>query len=346
VEDGAVMSELHDTLRKVRALIAQADHPNTGPAEADVFRAKAEALMFKYRIDEAMLTAEERADMGISVRWLDMDVCDGRSEFRQSYYEIIRHLINHLDVRADFIRTVGRKTGDILATGEEYRGPDQYVATVKIVGFESDLVFIESMYAAARLAFSSKLEPRYDATLSDEENCYNMRQAGMEGVRIAKAVFGDGKKSNCVKARKLAQKWAAKIGDDGKAFAGHGMKLYRDSYAQGFVKEYAYRLYNMRMSRGAVDTGLVLANRKEQIDEAFYTRFPDRRPKPVEAIGEANVKACEKCAKAKSGYCSDHRWMKPSTARSRVRYANDAAWQRGASAARTVDLGITGREVT
>jgi len=340
------MSELQNTLRKVRGLIGQADHPNTGPAEAEAFRAKAEALMFKYRIDEAMLSAEERMEMGISVKWLDMDVCDGHSHYRQSYYELIRYLIQHLDVRADFIRTVGRKTGDILATGERYDGPNEYVATVSIVGFESDLVFIESMYASAALAFGSKLEPRYDATLSDEENCYNMRAAGMEGVRIALAVWGDGKKSNCVKARKLAQKWADKVGDDGSAFSGHGMKLYRESYAQGFVKEYALRLQRMRTSRGSLDTGLVLANRKDQINEAFYARFEDRRPKPVEAIGEANIKTCHKCAKAQSGYCNEHRWMRPSKARSRVRYANEKAWERGASAARAVDLGVTGREVT
>lgn len=331
------MADLQDTLRKVRNLIAQADHPNTGPAEADAFRAKAEALMFKYRIDEAMLSVEEKAQMGINVRWLEMDVCDGYSEFRQSYYELIRYLIQHMEVRADFIRTVGRKTGDILSTGERYDGPNEYVATVKIVGFESDLVFIESMYAAARLAFSSKLEPKYDASLSEAENCYRMRAAGMEGVRIAKAVWGDGKKSNCVKARKLAKQHAIAIGDNADEISGHGRKLFRESYAQGFVKEYASRLFRMRMERGSVEQGLVLANRKEQIDEAFYERYPDRRPQPVPQIGEADTKACAKCAAAKSGYCRDHSWMRPRKAR--VRYADDAGWNRGASAARTVDMG-------
>lgn len=334
------MNDLQDTLRKVRGLITQADHPNTGPAEADAFRLKAEALMFKYRIDEAMLTEAERHEMGVSVRWLSMDVCDARSPFRTSYYEIIRALIAHMDVRADFIRTVNRHGGDMLL-----HGGNEVWNTVDIVGFESDLVFIESMFAAAALAFGSKLEPKYDPAQTDAENCYRMRSAGMEGVRIARAVWGDGKKSNCVKARKLAQQWAKQIGDDGKAFSGHGMELYRESYAQGFVSEYRSRLYRMRASRGEVETGLVLHNRKEQIDEAFYARFPDRRPQPVPQIGEANIKHCEKCAKAKSGYCRDHLWMRPSTAKSKVRYANDAAWSRGASAARAVDMGITGREV-
>src|SRR4051812_5148564 len=48
-------SKLEAMLRKVRGLLAQADHENTSPAEAQVFRNKAEALMMRYRIDEAML---------------------------------------------------------------------------------------------------------------------------------------------------------------------------------------------------------------------------------------------------------------------------------------------------
>lgn len=42
---------------KIMKLLNQANHPNTTPAEAAVFAAKAEALMFKWQIDETMLSA-------------------------------------------------------------------------------------------------------------------------------------------------------------------------------------------------------------------------------------------------------------------------------------------------
>ncbi len=43
-------------VRRVTALLAYADHPNTDPIEAKTFRAKAESLMQQYRIDEVALS--------------------------------------------------------------------------------------------------------------------------------------------------------------------------------------------------------------------------------------------------------------------------------------------------
>lgn len=338
------MSELQSILRKVNALLTQADHPNTSPTEAETFRAKAEALMFKYRIEESQLTDAQRAAQGVSVQWITIDVCDSHSEFRHYYYDIMTQLIAHMDVRADYIRTFGRKGGDLLTHGVDKTGD---WATVDIVGFESDLLFIQSMFNTAQLAFGGKLEPKYDPNLSEQVNAYNMRSAGMEAWRIAQAIYGRTDKALRPKVRKMFAEEAKARGEDPSVLLGKGnnMKLFRESYAQGFVNEYAYRLRMMRASRGAMETGLVLAGRKEQIDEAFYAKFPDRRPRPVPQLGEADTEKCPKCAKAKSGYCNDHRWMRPSRAKGRVRYANMDALERGRSAARAVDMGVTGRGI-
>lgn len=340
--------KLAKVLRQVDALLKQADHQNTSPTEADTFRNKAEAMMFKYRIDETMLTAAEKAQMGINVQWLDMDVCESSNEFRQFYYELLRAIIGHMECRADFIRTVGRKTGDILAASQRYEGGTQYVNTISICGFESDLNFIQAMWNTVRIAFGARLEPKYDQTVSEQVNAYLMRSAGMEGWRIAQAIYGKTDKSLRPKVRKMFEAEAIKRGEDPAPLLGRGsnMQLFRESYASGFVSEYRYRLSAMRAARAQGETGLVLANRKDQIDEAFYTRFPDRRPQPVQAIGEHKYGTCAKCAKTKSGYCAEHRWMRPSQARSKVRYANDTAYGRGQQAARTVDVGgVKGREL-
>lgn len=45
-----------DMIEKVRALMKQADHPNTGYEEARVFRAKAADLMAKYQIDHITIS--------------------------------------------------------------------------------------------------------------------------------------------------------------------------------------------------------------------------------------------------------------------------------------------------
>lgn len=320
---------LTDTIRKIEALITKADHPNTGEAEAATFRAKAEALMFKYRIDEMSLntSGEASAPDSASPQWETFVVCDMWSEFRYYYEDLLRGVIQHFDAR--------------MATGNEDGNRVAYV-----VGYESDLRFIGILWQSIRLAFRSKLEPTYDPTLSDEENCYIMRAAGMEGARIAYAVFQDASKGQRVKARKYARKFAESIGEDPKIFSGQGnsMEAYRASYASGFVSTMRSRLRTMAEGRLVENAGaMVLASRKENIDEAFYTRYPDRRPKPqVESAVPSSwdeQKNCPKCQKAKSGYCREHGWMKPTRGRYRTVRANSGAMAAGASAARSVQMG-------
>jgi hypothetical protein len=340
------MSNLDDLLRKVQALIAQADHPNTGPAEADSFRAKAEALMLKYRIDETMLSSTERKAQALNVQWRTIFVCDATSEFRQSYSAMIRSLIAHMECRADYIATVNRNGGDLEYMSQR-RSDSGYEYVINIVGYESDLRFIEAMFTAASLAFSSRLEPKYDPKLSEQVNAYLMRSAGMEGRRIAMAIYGRDDKALRPKVRKMFEAESLKRGEDPKVLLGRGsnMALFRESFALGFTNEFSDRLWRMRSQSGLVGHELVLASRKEAIDEAFYERFPDRRPKPYKAIGEANISTCAKCSKAASGYCREHQWMKPRASRGRVRYANGTAMARGKSAAQSIDMGITNRQI-
>jgi len=63
---------------------------------------------------------------------------------------------------------------------------------------------------------------------------------------------------------------------------GNSVKLYRESFAESFVVGINERLYFMRINSGVNSTGeLVLVNRKENVDEAFYNAFPNLRPKPA-----------------------------------------------------------------
>lgn len=330
------MSELQDILRKVQALINQAENDGCTPEEADTFRNKAEMMMVKYRIDEAMLSTAEKAQMGITVQWVTIDLCDNASEFAVYYASLIDALVSHMEIRRDYVR-VTKQDGEHFLI---------YRQQVTLCGFESDLLFVEAMFTSARLAFSQRLEPKYDPTLSDQVNAYNMRSAGLEGWKIAQAIYGKTDKALRPKVRKMFEAEALLRGEDPKVLLGKGInvKVFRESYAQGFISEYKHRLYGMRMARAQAEHGLVLAGRKDAIDDAFWTRYPERRPKPVDRqLGEANVGACPKCQKAKSGYCADHRWMRPR--RGPVRYANSEGLNRGRAAARTVNIGLTNREV-
>lgn len=352
--------KLDAMLRRVQALLRQADHPNTPPTEANVFRAKAEALMMAYRIDEAMLVSESGG--GIKPKWSELDVCDERSEFSEYYRSICLSVINHVEVRGVIRRRKLDPDGDRFSTR---------VHRCFYVGFDSDLRIVGALFTSAQLAFQTRLEPRYDPELSDQVNAYIMRRAGMEGWRIASLLWGNRDEKNLYKARRLFKKEALERGEDPSELLGQGnsMRTFRDSYAYGFARELEARLLLMRHARGANSAELALAGRKEAIDEAFYERYPEYAPpKPLptgpateedtEGSGEGQERAkgelyrnharttytdpratCEKCQKAKSGYCRDHAYLRPSTPRYREVQIHPAGLKRGREAARSLDLG-------
>ena len=315
------MSTLDDILRKVQAMIARADHPNTPPAEAETARAMAEQLMLKYRIDETIL-GQGKTGGGLAPQWREFPVAR-HGEFALSYRTIVSAVIDHLDIRGSFKLAM-------------MNGESTWVA--EVVGYESDVRFCEMLSTACTLAFGQRLEPKYDPTLSEQQNAYFMRMAGMEGRRIAMAIYGKDDKHLRPKVRKMFEREAVARGEDPRVLLGKGnsVKTFRKSYADGFVYEIYDRLRAMRFSRAAEGV-VVLKSRKEAIDEAFYERYPHWRPKPVSgAIGEtAASKPCPKCAKAKSGACRDHSYRRASYKQPKM---NVAGYYRGQAAAKTVNL--------
>lgn len=316
--------KIDDILRKVRALMAQADHPNTSKEESDTFRAKAEALMWKYRIDEA--AASQTEDMTLGTEWMTFPACRVDNEFNDEYLMIVSACIQHVDCR-------GVYKWEVI--------DDESWYVFHVVGFPADLKFFDLLATSALLAFGSKLEPKYDPELGDQLNAYIMRSAGMEGRRIAMAIYGKDDKHLRPKVRKMFAKEATARGEDPDELLGRGtnVKTYRKSYAMGFVNTLYGRLRTMRLGRGANEVGLVLAGRKERVDEAFYDKFPQYRPKPINRQLDYKdpVAECDKCKKAKSGYCREHSYMRPR--KQRGRNLNGKAYDRGSDAARTVDLG-------
>lgn len=326
-------------LAKIRALLARADHPNTPPAESQSARELASRLMLKYQIDEAM-AAKGQADNSLQPEWMEFSVCSIFNPFKESYRLMVTVVMRH----------VGNLRG-----GVEWSG-DRQSYTAKLVGFPSDLAFFEALFTNAQLAFAAKLEPKVNPAHSDAQNAFTLRAAGMERRRIADALWGplpEGAGMNALKARtrkvtKLAKDYAVENGEDVEGLfgqRGESMETYRRTYAEAFVEELWHRAYRYRAAVAAEEGSgvLVLRDRKEKVDEAYYARYPHMRPsdKPAETYRSPNAD-CEKCAKAKSGYCRDHQWLKPSYAQAQPRSYSRTAADRGRRAAAEVHLGPQG----
>lgn len=317
-------------LAKIQGLLAVADDDATTPEAAENYRAKAEALMFKYRIEETMLNMRQPTNpFKPKPVWKTFRVCKSGNEWREHYESIAVSALGHVDAKC-------------VRSGDNFDG--EYWYTIEAVGYETDLRFAELIFTAGMLAFGTKLEPKYNAVESDQVNAYLMRSAGWEGHRIAKAIWGSDEKPLRVKARNLYRKEAAERGEDVEGLSGRGVSVaqFRKDYADAFRHEFWSRLWRMRQEHAQDERGLVLASRKSDVDEALYERYPYLRPSPeAQTVWVDPTKECQRCQNAKSGYCREHSYLRPSQASPRSASYSAAGARRGRLAARTVDLGAT-----
>ena len=317
---------------KVRALLdtAESYEAEKNFEAAASYRAKAEELMVKYRVEqEEMLASDPAAAKPIQT---EIVLAGYGSKYRNEYATMFWDIANHCEVR-HFVKYV--------------YGEEGYTVRAFVVGYEEDVRYAEMLFTAARMVFTERLEPKVDPRFSDQVNAYRLRAAGIERVRVAEMLWGQTDKVFLGRVGRLYKAECAERGEEA-LLSGRGVtgKAYREQYAEEFVSTLRARLWQARHAAAASGGGLVMHGRKERINEAFYTFYPERRPKPpVAAIGEASAEAkCEKCEKSKRGVCRDHyipagRYSKgpdpDSIAARRGRMA-------GGAAARAVDLGRGG----
>lgn len=325
-----------DYLAKVRALLDTAEsHENDwNPQAAATYRAKAHALMEKFQLEQEDLIAQDPTSVvPILVK---VNLCSYHTEYQQAYINLFYVVARHAGVRAAY-------------QAERVAGQG-YTVVAHAVGYESDIRYAEAIFTAARLVFAERLEPKVLRHLSEQENVYRLRSAGMERVRVADEVWGNRDKVNLAKVGRMYKAECAKRGEkpalDGRGVTG---KVYREQYASEFPWALDQRLRNARDAAGQYGGGLVLHGRSERVDEAFYSHFPEYKPKP--AVEQATSSDCGACKKTKheSGKCKDHR-PRPVTKADLARYARmqspaaRAGRAAGTAAASHVQLDRVGKD--
>lgn len=278
-------ADLRGILGKVRGLLDTAEsYRESNPEAAANYQAKAEELMRKYRIAEEHLIAAD--PVSVEPIRQGIDLADySSSEFSSHYLGLFQAAAAHAGIRS--------KYGWVAKKGQ-----DGYSLLADSIGYEGDIRLAELLFTQARLVFQEKIEPKVDPKLSDKENCYRLRSAGIDRQRIAELVFGERTHHNGIKVAKLYKESCAERGEEA-ALNGRSVnaKTFREAYASQFVERFGRRLRDARNAADSVGGAIVLHGRKERVDEAFYTAFPEYRP----ATGLAERKPCEACAKKKDG---------------------------------------------
>lgn len=311
------MASFDAMVAKVQALMDRADHPATPPEEAESARNMAEKIMLKYAIEEGALNTA-RGDSKVKPVADTFKYCDAYSSFLTEYHTLMYYVCTHKGVRVN----------------------TNWGGTATLVGFESDIALVKMIYLSVRLHLSSRVEAQPDQSLTFDQNVRMLKEAGWKWERIGRALdcWPDG--------GKLIRAYKRQCKADGVAeHIKSSPEVYLRSFTEGYLNTIWTRLREMRRANSDIaesGTGaVVLRDRKADVDEAFYEMFPHFRPQPVSPAAKEDEARCERCAKAKSGYCREHR---PRSYRSYERAYDASAKERGARVAATADLsgGVNG----
>ena len=257
--------QLDKIMERVKNLLNRADHPNTPAPEADLCRAKAEKYIKEYRIAEEDLIAE--GDGGIVPISKKIQVCPLRSRYAVEYRRLLGTALYHTGCEG--------VTSSEIIDGE-------YWTVCEVFGYDIDVRYCEQLFMSARLLFADRMEPKYDPNLSDQQNVYRMRAAGMERIRVAEVmgwVKGGAKVTRLYKAECEAR------GED-PVLTGKGIdvKAYRDAYRDGFIHEFQMRCWYAQQAADRETGGITLHGRKERVKEAVYAKYPELRPSDAPAL--------------------------------------------------------------
>jgi hypothetical protein len=343
-----------DYAKLIGHLIANAENEGNSPEARTAYRLKAEELMREYRIaEEETIATDQFSVLPGRFEVVLMESGAYFSEMKSHYLALFREIAKHAGVR--FV-------AEYRWADDERRNYDECSLVAVTYGYEMDVRLAEFYWTAARLVFMTRIDARVDRKLSDQENCYYLRNSGVARIDIAAMLWGEETRTKAAphaKVQKLYLAECAARGEEPKV-AGRGIqvKLYREAYANAFVSEFGWRLREARDGADSTGGGLVLRGRKERVDEAFYEAYPNRRPMSAEeraaqearwAAEEAAAGPCPACAvtKSKTGLCKRCRPTTYSNADYRRwdRQQNGpearAGRQNGAAAARSVNVSRT-----
>lgn len=257
-------------ISRVQNLIARAEHESTPIPEAALCRQKAEELMQEWRLQEEQAIAVDPFSISPVVHTIYLGPAGNDLIF--NVIEMAVLVANHSECRSAIM----------YDTSNDLRG-----YAIALVGFEVDVRLAEYILSAARITFSNHLEPTKDDSLSEQENVYRMRRAGMLRKDVALLMWGQNTPAMRTKAQRLYLRECNARGEQPQLEGlGTDAKTFRQAYARGFVDRLRDRLYEARDAANRSGGAIVLAGRAEKVQEAFYEAFPERRPSNAPAVTE------------------------------------------------------------
>ena len=283
-------------LEQVRALLAKADStPFEG--EADSFRAKADAMMRAYAIEQWQV---EQAQAGVNET--------RKPEVRHFNFEWWYRSQHRSDLWTLFTGTARHCRCVVAVRGH---GADGSYYTIPVIGLASDLDYFDLLFTHLMLQMGQKLgegvHPIPGASLG--ENARRLRETGMQRAKVCKMLWEGGfvelgeaamqrhgitpdtpwdhmpaaaEKAVRAKVRKAGEAYEREHGLD--STTGAHPATWQRSFAEGFVMTLRRRFRDMEDKYDAEDTSgsmaLAVRDMMQVAQDLYDELWP--RPEPVE----------------------------------------------------------------
>lgn len=306
------------TVERIRKLLDRAAHPNTPEGERDACLAKADDLMVKYSIDQALLNQSRSKEEREKPERRDIEFFDASSPLRGGLSTILEELARLCDVRV--VR---------LSNARKH-------ATV---GFSADIDYLELLFLSVRNDFQQKMFPKWDPDGDLDENIYRFKVAGYKWIQIWKTGAQQHRTPMpCTSPPKdggyliRAYKRHAKKVGDARPIATQSFDRYRASYAAGFVNTINERVTTMTAHRRTEEASsgsgaeVALRDRRADVLEALYVEFPFLRPPSDEELERDAAEARARREREQAEF--DAWWAKATEAQKNKYYREQERKQR------------------
>jgi hypothetical protein len=315
------MTENSKMLERVRALLAKADSTDF-PEEAAAFRAKADALMTQYAIDQWMV---DEAQAGTEAR--------PKPEVRHMDFAWWYTSERHSELWDLFCDTAHHCRCVVATRGQ---GSSGSYRQMPVIGLPADLDYFDMLFTSLMLQMGKQLEPRPDADGELGEQVFLLRQAGQPWERITEQVFLAGLVTPTKKETEKVNEWRARyatgylnpnaVGEpiewrelkhseawtdmknrlanaNRKYVKTNGLqqernyvkpRVYQRSFAIGFVDEVRRRFFAMRREQASGQTSgmeLALVDIRQQALNLYEDMWPTPEEDPNKKKRRAVVKS-------------------------------------------------------
>lgn len=285
-------------LEKVRKLIAKAEGTDN-IEEREAFFERANALMLKHSIDQAVLDATRPADQRIKPEALEfIDIATGGTPIKDALVDLAAAIADYFGCK-------------IVYFGLGRGGPSASVYAT-VVGYPSDLRSFQTLFTALSLDLASQINPKPDASQDFDQNVWRLRNAGVKWGDLAVqmnrvyAALSDEERTaqswKVIPIRSDAQypipaaayrRYCKKIGEAPRRT--RTPVGYQREFAKAYVSRVHIRLVDQKFkAEDSADVGTALVLRSDNIDAMFAEKFP-------------KVKVAAASARTKSTYNADAR---------------------------------------